>query len=123
MASRIFLKGQDQSERVESYLLVGGDLKVKFRTSKEFYTYKSGNFEIYEFEELSKEGGRVLEYLRAAAQSVKDQEEFSNLAGQYARVDANKKPQSALFAYLDKNCAPKRETKCPPLLSPFGSNL
>lgn len=123
MASRIFLKGQDQSERVESYLLVGGDLKVKFRTSKEFYTYKSGNFEIYEFEELSKEGGRVLEYLRAAAQSVKDQEEFSNLAGQYARVDANKKPQSALFAYLDKNCAPKRHAKCPPLLSPFGSNL
>lgn len=123
MASRIFLKGQDQSERIESYHFVGGDLKVKFRTSKEFYTYKSGNFEIYEFDELGKEGSRVLEYLRAAAQSVKDQEEFSNLAGQYARVDANKKPQSALFTYLDKNCVPKRYAKCPPLLSPFGSNL
>ena len=122
---KIILKNQDKTKEIESYEFEGECLKVKFFNQDTLYTYGKGKYELLEVAELCQNELKTFEYLAKIAETIgiKGDDDKSLLANEYAKIEINDKPQSALFAYLNADFKPAKYQDNKPLLFPFGSNL
>ena len=125
MKHKIILKNQDKTKEIEFYELENECLKVKFFNQDTLYTYGKGKYELLEVAELCQNELKTFEYLAKIAETIgiKGDDDKSLLANEYAKVETNDKPQSALFAYLNADFKPAKYQDNKPLLFPFGSNL
>ena len=122
---KIILKNQDKTKEIEFYELEKECLKVRFFNQDTLYTYGKGKYELLEVAELCQNELKTFEYLAKIAETIgiKGDDDKSLLANEYAKVETNDKPQSALFAYLNADFKPAKYQDNKPLLFPFGSNL